>query len=90
MIACDDENREFQWLHLDCVGLTKAPRGKWFCNDCRPLKRKHTKKAENRLNLSDKNVGKGAHACLKDFSFSCNFFLKLPGDFSKSGLRLTL
>ena len=54
MIACDDENCEFQWFHLDCVGLTKAPRGRWFCNDCRPLKRKHTKKVENQLNLSEK------------------------------------
>lgn len=44
MIACDDENCELQWFHLGCVGLTKAPRGKWYCNECKPLKRKQKKK----------------------------------------------
>lgn len=36
MIACDNEDCEKEWFHLECVGLTELPprRGKWFCPDC--------------------------------------------------------
>ena len=26
-----------EWFHFDCVNLTVAPRGKWFCSDCNDL-----------------------------------------------------
>jgi hypothetical protein len=35
MIGCDSESCEREWFHLGCVGLTKPPGGKWFCEDCR-------------------------------------------------------
>ncbi|RPD65815.1 hypothetical protein L226DRAFT_529956 [Lentinus tigrinus ALCF2SS1-7] len=34
MIACDNPTCEREWFHLGCVGLTRAPKGKWYCRDC--------------------------------------------------------
>lgn len=36
MVACDNENCCTVWFHLECVGLRRAPKGKWFCRDCAP------------------------------------------------------
>lgn len=27
----------YQWFHLDCVGLTEVPPGKWYCEGCAKL-----------------------------------------------------
>ncbi|KAI0983369.1 hypothetical protein GJ496_000235 [Pomphorhynchus laevis] len=35
MVACDNPNCEIIWFHYDCVGIEKAPEGKWFCDDCK-------------------------------------------------------
>lgn len=37
MIACDNDDCDKEWFHLDCVGLTELPprRTKWYCPDCR-------------------------------------------------------
>ncbi len=36
MIACENDDCPREWFHLACVGLERAPRGKWFCSDeCR-------------------------------------------------------
>ena len=35
MVACDNENCEFEWFHWGCVGVTREPIGKWFCEDCK-------------------------------------------------------
>ncbi|KAE8165815.1 inhibitor of growth proteins N-terminal histone-binding-domain-containing protein [Aspergillus tamarii] len=34
MVACDNENCEFEWFHWKCVGLTREPVGTWFCPQC--------------------------------------------------------
>ncbi|KAI2828465.1 hypothetical protein CBS147343_3137 [Aspergillus niger] len=34
MVACDNDNCEFEWFHWKCVGLTREPVGKWFCPQC--------------------------------------------------------
>ena len=34
MVACDNISCEIKWFHFDCVGLKRAPRNKWFCEDC--------------------------------------------------------
>jgi len=38
MVACDNENCPYEWFHLDCTDLTKAPeeKDKWFCRECEP------------------------------------------------------
>ena len=36
MVACDNDSCERQWFHFGCVGVSRKPRGKWFCSaDCR-------------------------------------------------------
>ena len=35
MIACDNPNCKIEWFHYSCVGLTSAPKGNWYCPDCR-------------------------------------------------------
>lgn len=37
MIACDNDDCEKEWFHLECVGLSELPprRTKWYCPECR-------------------------------------------------------
>ncbi|KAI1124181.1 hypothetical protein F5Y10DRAFT_37176 [Nemania abortiva] len=37
MVACDAEDCEREWFHLDCVGLKAAPPPsmKWYCDNCK-------------------------------------------------------
>lgn len=34
-IRCDNDGCEHRWYHLECVGLTEAPEGEWYCLPCR-------------------------------------------------------
>ncbi|KAI0747798.1 hypothetical protein C8Q80DRAFT_1316285 [Daedaleopsis nitida] len=34
MIACDNPSCEREWFHMGCVGVTKTPKGKWYCREC--------------------------------------------------------
>ena len=46
MIFCDNDDCLIQWFHYGCVGVSCAPRGKWFCPECWKLpqfKSKYTK-----------------------------------------------
>ena len=38
MIACDNSNCEVEWFHFRCVGLTRKPRGFWYCSEACKLK----------------------------------------------------
>ena len=38
MIACDNTECHIQWFHTNCLHITKIPKGKWFCPDCRKKK----------------------------------------------------
>ena len=33
MVACDNPQCAIEWFHFKCVGLTRKPRGKWFCSE---------------------------------------------------------
>ena len=35
MVACDNDECPYEWFHWSCVGMTKEPVGKWFCDECR-------------------------------------------------------
>ncbi|KRX35752.1 Chromatin modification-related protein YNG2 [Trichinella britovi] len=35
MVACDNDDCTYKWLHWTCVGLTYSPPGKWYCPECR-------------------------------------------------------
>ena len=37
MIACDNSACTVVWFHFPCVGIKCAPKGKWYCKDCKPL-----------------------------------------------------
>lgn len=34
MVGCDNTDCPIEWFHYGCVGLTEAPKGKWFCPQC--------------------------------------------------------
>ncbi|EPX71398.1 ING family Png1 [Schizosaccharomyces octosporus yFS286] len=35
MVACDNEDCEREWFHMECVGLKAPPEGTWYCEACR-------------------------------------------------------
>lgn len=35
MVACDNDECPYEWFHWSCVGMTKEPAGKWYCEECR-------------------------------------------------------
>ena len=37
MIACENVACKIEWFHMKCLKITTAPRGKWYCPDCRKL-----------------------------------------------------
>eukprot|EP00455_Lapot_gusevi_P051303 TRINITY_DN7611_c0_g1_i2.p1 TRINITY_DN7611_c0_g1~~TRINITY_DN7611_c0_g1_i2.p1 ORF type:complete len:191 (+),score=39.46 TRINITY_DN7611_c0_g1_i2:49-621(+) len=37
MVGCDNQSCAIEWFHFGCVGLKAKPKGKWYCQDCRPL-----------------------------------------------------
>ncbi|ORY96483.1 hypothetical protein BCR43DRAFT_491769 [Syncephalastrum racemosum] len=34
MVACDNDECEIEWFHLECVGLRAPPKGHWYCKNC--------------------------------------------------------
>lgn len=36
MVACDNPQCPIEWFHFACVKLEEEPKGKWFCEKCRP------------------------------------------------------
>ncbi|KAI9360580.1 hypothetical protein BD770DRAFT_384414 [Pilaira anomala] len=34
MLACDNEQCDIEWFHLECVGLKTPPKGTWYCKNC--------------------------------------------------------
>ena len=35
MIACEHKDCLKEWFHFQCVGLSTAPSGEWFCEQCK-------------------------------------------------------
>ncbi|KAF1846069.1 uncharacterized protein K460DRAFT_417223 [Cucurbitaria berberidis CBS 394.84] len=35
MVACDNDNCQYQWFHWECVNIKEEPVGDWLCPDCR-------------------------------------------------------
>ncbi|CAC5418196.1 unnamed protein product [Mytilus coruscus] len=48
MIYCDNEECPIQWFHYTCLGISCAPRGKWYCPDCRKLSKFRTKRGKKK------------------------------------------
>lgn len=34
MVGCDNPRCSVEWFHYECVNLTEAPKGKWYCPQC--------------------------------------------------------
>lgn len=34
MVGCDNDDCPIEWFHYGCVGLSSAPKGKWYCPQC--------------------------------------------------------
>ena len=34
MIACENSTCPYEWFHYCCVGITRAPKGRWVCSQC--------------------------------------------------------
>ncbi|XP_052278738.1 inhibitor of growth protein 3-like [Dreissena polymorpha] len=34
MVGCDNDDCPIEWFHYGCVGLSQAPKGKWYCPQC--------------------------------------------------------
>lgn len=43
MIGCDSDNCPIQWFHTECLKIKSIPKGKWYCPECRKV-RKTSKK----------------------------------------------
>ena len=35
MIACEHKDCPIEWFHFQCVGLSTAPSGEWYCEQCK-------------------------------------------------------
>lgn len=44
MVGCDNEDCPIEWFHYGCVGLTQAPRGKWYCPQCHAAMKRRGRK----------------------------------------------
>ena len=39
MVGCDNPKCAIKWYHLSCLQMETAPRGKWMCPTCHPIKK---------------------------------------------------
>lgn len=46
MIFCDNEECPIGWFHYLCIGISCAPRTKWYCPDCRKLPKFQSKRGK--------------------------------------------
>lgn len=35
MIECENPTCKYGWFHFTCIGLNRAPKGSWYCDECR-------------------------------------------------------
>jgi hypothetical protein len=35
MIGCDASDCPYEWFHFECVGISEAPEGTYYCPECR-------------------------------------------------------
>jgi len=48
MVACDRDNCEREWFHLECAELAAPPKGKWYCRDCKKIMDKERRSGQNK------------------------------------------
>lgn len=40
MIFCEGESCLIKWFHASCLKISRIPKGKWYCPDCRKSRRR--------------------------------------------------
>ena len=53
MIGCDNLERKIEWFHFECMKIRRAPKGDWFCLECRS-----GNSTKRKLSFDDENVNK--------------------------------
>ncbi|PAV22816.1 hypothetical protein PNOK_0277300 [Pyrrhoderma noxium] len=48
MIGCDQPGCKREWFHLMCVGLSEAPKGVWYCEECTATRKKNARNGKKR------------------------------------------
>ena len=76
MVACDNLECSVEWFHFDCVGLTRAPRGHWYCNQCRAFAPVASKRKLNFNDENPKNTKKQKTKCPDCASMLAKTYLK--------------
>ena len=55
-IGCDNIECIYKWCHYECMGVKRAPKGKWYCTECRKMlqfKPSKKRKVSNVTNLGN-------------------------------------
>lgn len=47
MIMCESDHCKILWFHFECLKITRTPKKKWFCPDCRKEKTTKTNKRKD-------------------------------------------
>jgi hypothetical protein len=53
MIGCDNLECKIEWFHFECMKIRRAPKGDWFCLECRS-----GNSTKRKLSFDDENVNK--------------------------------
>lgn len=40
MIGCENDDCEIKWFHVECLRLSRVPKGKWYCHECKDKAKK--------------------------------------------------
>ncbi|KAI9219569.1 hypothetical protein BC828DRAFT_349244 [Blastocladiella britannica] len=48
MIACDNKGCRYEWFHVKCLKMKRAPSGTWYCQDCSKLRRRERDRQRRR------------------------------------------
>jgi hypothetical protein len=83
-----------QWFHFTCVGLSSAPKGKWFCPTCVNLKKKRKEKqqlnvqsltnSQTNIIVNSNNESKIAASSANDiYNDEFDFKFQMPKIFNK-------
>jgi len=72
MVCCENNSCPYEWFHFQCVGLSTAPRGAWYCLYCILNK---LGKRENKIKITPK---------IKNMGETQEFYLKSVGLFPRA------
>ena len=53
MIGCDNPDCKVEWFHFECMHIRRAPKGDWFCIECRS-----GNSTKRKLTFGDENLKK--------------------------------